>query len=611
MKTRHSLLVTLDLQSPYLVHGNDPGRFGLDATLMRNHHDQFVIPGTLAVGRILDAWRHIANCTETVVHDHENPPLPLAPTQHAATWFGTPHSTGRTPFETTGRLIETDLLLTHVGDNPATEFVPSVELVTRIRQSDETEAIDHGMLAFIEQVERASATIRFRGTWIAYADDDEIEPLRQALLAGLLWQSQIGAASSIGFGRLLAANVEHTDDLCPLTGGKPTLGENGAIRLALTITDPICVTSKQSRGNLFESSDVLSGAVIKGTIARLLMYWHGVNHLADAKGSALCRHFDVLRVNHGLPSLDGQRRPAPIPLSLVVASKVIFSAEACATATLDSKCCAPTFQIDWKPETFGKVNVSRNWGGNHSVGMTTHLRVRTAINDQTRQAKDGTLFAYEMKVARGNTRWLTDFYFPEEKGLDRQAVLYELQSLLAKGLDFIGKTKVHAALEWADTAEDTWPGTTVPTCGGSWTLTMITPACLFTVHQACNQQSLLNLYKTIFADLSKNSLKLSHFFASQSLAGGDYLHLRFHPDDDYKPYLLTDAGSIFVFDVENTENAQNCVRQWLSRGLPVPEAVAQHFGNTWDRNPYVPENGYGEIAVNQQHGFALYRRDHS
>ncbi len=52
----YDIQLKLTLKAPYLVHGNEPGRFGLDATLMRDHNGNLILPGTLIAGRLRDAW---------------------------------------------------------------------------------------------------------------------------------------------------------------------------------------------------------------------------------------------------------------------------------------------------------------------------------------------------------------------------------------------------------------------------------------------------------------------------------------------------------------------------------------------------------------------------
>src|SRR5437016_90478 len=78
-RQRYALSIDLTLLAPYLVHGVDPGRVGLDAVLLCNYLDlgQPIIPGTLLVGRIRDAWRQIDRLQPDTMSD-------------PCKWFGEP-----------------------------------------------------------------------------------------------------------------------------------------------------------------------------------------------------------------------------------------------------------------------------------------------------------------------------------------------------------------------------------------------------------------------------------------------------------------------------------------------------------------------------------------
>jgi hypothetical protein len=112
-------------------------------------------------------------------------------------------------------------------------------------------------------------------------------------------------------------------------------------------------------------------------------------------------------------------------------------------------------------------------------------------------------------------------------------------------------------------------------------------------------------YEDAWRSLSRGALELVSYFHRVSLAGGDYLKNRFqHKQSEYRPYLLTDAGSTFVLRASGAE-ASTLIDCWARFGLPLQKEVAVFYGlpvndptNWWQRCPYLPENGYGEILVN-------------
>ena len=64
---------------------------------------------------------------------------------------------------------------------------------------------------------------------------------------------------------------------------------------------------------------------------------------------------------------------------------------------------------------------------------------------------------------------------------------------------------------------------------------------------------------------------LVRFFARQRLAGG-YLVLRHQPGKPYNPFLVTEAGSVFVLRPRpgKGDDANKRLDDWLEHGLPLP-----------------------------------------
>ena len=189
--TLHTIDLTVTLAAPYLVYGSDPGCLGLDAILLRNRSSGTpILPGTLVAGRIADAWNElIAFGANAPVGAIEIPP----PTR----WFGAtaePGSFAPNP----SRLLVDDLFC-------LTEAAADKPHAHRVEICDETGAAKTGSLLLAEQAHAAGTEVEFKGRWRAWLTPGEAGALRQQLLAGLLWQSQIGAQRSVGFGEMLNA----------------------------------------------------------------------------------------------------------------------------------------------------------------------------------------------------------------------------------------------------------------------------------------------------------------------------------------------------------------------------------------------------------------------
>lgn len=593
-RTFHTIDIEVTLKAPWLVQGNDPGRFGLDVTLMRDHNGNLVLPGSLILGRIRAAWGAMSDLSLDGIpkRPSQNPNDPTAgPKPAGDEWFGKEDDQSNT---TRSRIWTDDLIAK--ADNTVEERLTS----TRVAIDNETGAPEKGMLVMMEQTQKAGTTITFKGQWRVYLADDEVVALKTNLLAGLLWHTQLGAQRSVGFGELLSAKVAITEPVAT----NPPMNQGQQSRVKLVFDRPICVAASTSRGNVFVSGDIITGGTLKGAIASLIYAKYGQTVAERTTVSKLAEHFDAIRISHAFPSATGGR-PCAIPMSLVMTKdegeEKVWDVAALTEAKL-IKNQAPAFLHDWKYSVFARANAARGWGETRD-----HLRVRTAIDEQTRKAKDEKLFAYQCKVAEEGVAWLADISLPEMPDTDRAIVCQELSDLLAHGLGPIGKTDAWASVEFCAASDNVWAQQEVATAAPVH-LMLNTQALLFPSSAVADKRpDLFDLYKAAFDDISGNSLTLSHFYASQSMAGGNFLQKRFLKNKPYTPLVLTDAGSVFVLNIApgKETDARNFIQAWQKDGLPLPDAVGNEHGRNWNHHPYIPENGFGEITVNAARGFSM------
>jgi len=182
---------------------------------------------------------------------------------------------------------------------------------------------------------------------------------------------------------------------------------------------------------------------------------------------------------------------------------------------------------------------------------------------------------------------------------DRAKVEAQLRDLLGRGLRGMGKTKAAADVQLSSgpAARGLHQSRPEPR-DAVWVVTLQTPA-LLCEPEGFNDGPLCEGYQRVWSQLSADSLQMKRFYAQQYLAGGRYLYRRFQSHSDYRPWLLTDAGSVFVFEAARGREsyAQERIAEWLAHGLPLPGWVARD-GSDWNTCPFLPENGFGEIAVN-------------
>ncbi|HMW17072.1 MAG TPA: hypothetical protein PKN13_10305 [Accumulibacter sp.] len=594
----HRFTITLDLLAPYLVHGSDPGHFGLEATLLRDHRGCPILPGTLLAGRIAEIWfNHGKQLGSPQVRK----------------WLGQPGAGERGIGTDDGgrraRLQVADLRLQTIdGRDWEKQAQPLTH--TRIALDDATGSVQRGALQVIEQIAPPGAVLRFTGHWRAWATPEEAEQLSRQLRAALLAQTQIGADRSVGLGVVRGATVD-TAVVPPREDGQIPSPHGRCLRLTLTFDEPYCITERVHNGNLFKGGEGIPGGVILGALANSLCAAHDVARVAELDHcSALARHFQTLRCTHAYPTHQSNpSRPVPLPVSWVIADGTLQDAwrHKHPPAGLTK---APTFLLDWKNSAFALAMAETGW-----ASPRRHLRVRTAMEDG--RVLDKSLFAIEGRYSETENplHWLADFWLPAHLSpAEEERLVQELARMTRLDLGPIGKTDAFARVRWTHSTATVLaspPGELRK--GETIALRLNSPALLLDATALADQpiHTAPQAYGSAFADLCKqagcsDALDFSHHFARERLVGGQATFHRYRLGQDgardgvqarrYRPLLLTEAGSVFVFKVNAPADVAEMLQKWAQTGLPLPTDVVHRYGSTWQDHPYIPNNGYGEIT---------------
>jgi hypothetical protein len=409
----------------------------------------------------------------------------------------------------------------------------------------------------------------------------------------------LGALKGVGFGKLTGAALTPPQPVadgalpdCPTTDGR--------LGLRLRFDRPLCFAKPHKPdSNVFESETWMPGAALKAVLAR---------SLSEAEKEAL--RFDRWVVTHGwaVPeNKDPLLHSGVLPLSLAWVNRQLVDfalppegapeSASCFLLKVDKHLYAPSFQIDWKD---AEETEARERLGCPTEGPGRYLVVRTAIQPEVGQSAEGLLFSRDCVDPKGYD-WCVDIDLSNlENAAERREAVNRLRRILARPLDGFGKTKARVT--------EVRPCTPAPLemperpLDGHYILTLRTPARLFLepegVDPTGGAQALKQLYGGYWREVSGNSLELVRYFARQKRVGGEFFQHRFrHRDEPYRPVWLTEAGSVFVLRVSNEATARDRVRDWLRLGLPQPGDEG-HSYRDWRTNPYLRENGYGHIVVN-------------
>lgn len=609
-----TLEVTLILQGPILTHSTVPGASHLSSLFARNRQGRHYIPGSLVKGRLREAWAELESAAGNFLQTR----CGLTKEQLLGEVSGNQQNNAASTAPKRSRLY-----FDNFEDRRERTAEPEPERVRyRIKLDEARGSVSKGAYQVIEAPYAAGEEVSFIGQiHFRTSDTEQAEKIKECIQIGLRWVTNLGANCNVGFGRLLDAQV--------MRGVSPESEANvvtatGAERWELVIKPelPFCITRRRVADNLFESEDIIPGAVLKGSVAHTLRTLRGdspdegIVAGADPTRPELCANFHLIRFTHAFPAPENQRtRPVTPPLSLVKvrdeANKrddvydVALFQKPILVQNKQREWIAPTFAIDWKNDS----DVQQVFGW---MRPKRELRVRTKIDAKRRKAEDEQLFAYEM-VVPDETDWYASIDLSAIVDLaTRRKVEEQLLSLLAHELHGFSKTKVKVkvASQAAGSllpkfASNRTPQFDTQTQEQFWVVTLQTPTILCEP-QTVNSSGLFDAYQQAWTQLSSSALQLKHFFAQQSLSGGYYLYRRFMKDSAYFPYFLTEPGSVFVLAAMpgKEANAQAYIDDWLACGLPLPAWAITEYqrdglsGDDWRNCPYLREGGYGEIAVN-------------
>lgn len=585
-----TLNVNLTLIGPVLTQSSSVSGYGVDVLMAKNSDGKFYLPGTLIKGRLLQAWKELS---ETLKTD-------FAP--DISVLLGNGSGNRKEPTKgvlpNRGRLLFSDFVAQSGTDGKA---------LFRIKMDEQRGAVKTGAYLVMEAPFAAGEEVVFNGT-ISFFADAEKDKIKKWIDAGLRWNMAFGAERTVGFGRLKSVSIKESPAAKNITVQTKT---GDSFIIAITPNAPFCIANRQLKENLFESGEIIPGGVIKGTVASTwrMMLGKGPNVIIttgfDDTRKELSESFDKIRFTHAFPSDKGTyKRPTVYPYSLVKGVNGTLKDVALLKTAEPVDNAAPSFFLDWKES--GDVTGKFGW-----PDVTKELRVRTALDSSKRKSKDEQLFAYEMIVPAGLV-WLADVDLSRVKSGDdghknaelRNTVKFQLIDVLLHGLQGFGKTKTTAdiAVSAAIPKQQT-----KPIKDGCYIITLQTAAILCKpddLNEKSGAAEIEKEYRAVWSELSGNTLELDNYFARQSLAGGYYLHKRFQDGKDYSPWLLTDAGSVFVLKATGQGDAATKIMEWLQQGLPLPNWAKEKYSKSgkndedhWKNCPYIPENGYGEIRL--------------
>jgi hypothetical protein len=347
---------------------------------------------------------------------------------------------------------------------------------------------------------------------------------------------------------------------------------------------------------------VVPGGAIKGALANLIRAGDGArgNGLQASKSYPdLAQHFSALQITHLFPAVKDALRPRVWPRSLVAFDKATLFDVALIDRAFVGARGAPAFSPDWKGETYGVADGRVGW-----PDVPRRLIVRTAVDPDKLSAATSQLYAQEQCEVGGHV-WIGQVDLSAVPEGVREKVADQFCAVMSNGLPGVGRSQSLATMgnpAAVPTPIIKWS----PHEDGCIVLTLQTSALL---------RSPASDYRTAIAELSNGALAYVRHFARERLSGADFMDKRYFKGQTYRPWLLTEAGSVFVLRPAEGQDdtVTSCIRDWLNHGLPLPQSVRSFYGlktsatdaALWETCPYIAQNGYGEIAADMDEHRAL------
>lgn len=596
MKTAYQMNITLAIKAPFLTSGGaDPKNSQLDSVCYRNSRDKIVIPKSHIKGKLREAMKDLADAN-------------ALPGISIETLFGEELDDGsfkpmRASLVFSDFALDTTTSLTNGGFS------------TRVSIDRKTGTSKAHFLQMNEQLVKSGAVTAWNGSIVFWAENDSEAKATEAVLKkGFQWITALGSMKGSGYGRLEKVST----DTKPLAISGNSLKPATQYGVTIYFENDLFFGGLVNASNFQESNKIVPGSAIKGAIARSINQLCGSepDSPIDASNAAVKTSFPTLanyfwRVSftHAYPTTSDTNERATIPpfSTLYFGNKDDFFDIALIDdpENLDVKPAAQ-FEIDFK--NGDKLEDMFGWAKCQSVN-----RSRSAIYFKTRTANEEKLYTFKYISPRDENKieipWRCNLILPGLETNELSDLVSELEIVFNRGLRFIGKRDTPARfLIDAGSFTPVRKDDSRRIIDGKAIVTLQSDALLFDARSVDPGDDPFTIYAEYWEKATEHSCKLHRFYARQKMYGR-YFGKRFNAiaDGQYYPFVLTNAGSVFVLEVVDQEIASDYLDEFDSLGLPLPSNIKdkltqQSFSNEtmWQACPFVRENGFGEVAINME-----------
>lgn len=649
LNSLQTLKVDIALKAPFVSQASGVSKPGLDVLLLRDHHENIALPGTLIKGNLSHAIKRLLKDLEAAGLENR------LDSNILEQLFG--KASAEANYEPArGKLFFSPYWVA--------EQAPTQDAVQYRIRLDDTGTVKEGHFVVIESPWPANTVVNFKGNISFWGTTENAHQIANLIRHAFELIPALGAFKGVGFGQY-AERVSVA--VAPIIQkDRFTISpSNGTFQIALQFDEPFCFasrmqgnnttftsseissntndteTQKGATQNRFVSVDYVPGAALKGAMVNQLLNMTNCNALDEINLqqhgdlALVAKYIDDITINHALPvSSDTSGQPVYQALSIVKVDSpdtstprfcdmlsYLKSAYETGFFRADKEVLNVSYATDWKGEDFALYadHVQNDEHRKHTAIpefiAERIVRIHTQIREGGNESDEHQLFSYECIQPSESQRWVSSIVLPKSLAennddAETESLINGLQRLLHQGICGLGKTDAFAKVSQNSQTLDAFkvqqytltnqlePGqiVAIQLNSDAQLLPHIKELTAGPSKDNWNNETLLKAYSEQIHTLSGGTLKLQNFFAEQAMVGGDYYYKRFWKNSDpstaYMPQLLTLKGSVFLCEVL-TDDACTTLKNWVNHGIPALPSAAQN----WWQNPYLNSLGFGQVYL--------------
>ncbi|WP_287372222.1 RAMP superfamily CRISPR-associated protein [Prosthecochloris sp.] len=619
MNTLHELQAELTVRTPFISGGGGDGTRGLNKLFIRRSDGRIGVNGSHIKGKLREALKELSE------------PLGISKDK-TIELFGPEESTdkssdeqnqgARVDYRTKGLLHFSDFIIT--SPSIQADCSPNQKRLTKVRIDNTTGTSKEQALQIVENLFDSGTPVTLLGTISFFSETDKSSSIAEKLSTGLKWITALGGSKGSGFGRLERVSTTLYSSV-PVS--KQTYScHHQECSIHFEFLDDLLIGGIKKATYFVESETVIPGGAIKGSLARFLNRLCGTvpdsaaidkyNKAVFARFPLLAEHFSRIRFSHAFPvEFDRTRRPVAIPFSAVTVKgdKDIYDVALLDQESFIRQPGHPSFQVNWK--SFEEAYRLFGWTLPEIINKT-----RTAIHEKSKRAQNESLFTFQYltpfqpgktgsATCRKKIKWIADMRLPDCEPQVQGKLAEEFFNAIQQGWMSLGKRDARFNFSIYEPEikafHEHFEELSTETCDGQAIVVLQTDTLMFDgktlAENATHFPDLHAVYKQFWDEVTDGSCEMIRFFARQKYAGGYQAKNNFQLHEHYYPFVLTEAGSVFVLDIDEPEKAGRILQNFRQNGLPLPSGITKLIlpdKEQWQQCPFVPENGYGEIRIN-------------